>query len=396
MSTRLRLFRSICAGVALATVAVGALAPLASAALDGDAYCADPEEAEFLRLINDYRAENGLQPLGFSRALSEAAEFHSDDMAATGYFDHTMSDGTTVEQNIRNHGYRDGTFGENIAGGVETAASAFQTWQNSASHNQNMLRPAYGAIGIGRVYDGGSGYGWYWTTIFGGTLDEQADICGEGGRRARTVDDVNLRRGPGRQHDVKQALPIGVELPVVGEPVDGYLPVEHEGETAWVALEYVAVDEASTPTVADSASVTAAPPTAAVTETINLRAEPSREAPVLAIVPTGEAIELSGDESNGYLAASWQGTTGWVDAAYVTGGDAAPAEVAPDEGSLGGATATTIDVLNLRAAPSREGSILAVVPSGSELLLTGNRDGGYFEVRYGDLVAWADAAYLRP
>jgi hypothetical protein len=58
-------------------------------------------------------------------------------------------------------------------------------------------------------------------------------------------------------------------------------------------------------------------------------------------------------------------------------------------------TATSIDALNLRAEPSREGAVLTVVPTGTDLLLTGNRTDGYFEVRFGDLLAWADAAYLR-
>jgi uncharacterized protein YkwD/uncharacterized protein YraI len=392
--TRRALPRSIRAALALATVAAAVAGPVTLAAPEGAAFCADPEEAQFLELINDYRAENGLQPLGFSRALSAAAEFHSDHMAATGYFAHTMSDGTTVEQNVRNHGYRDGTFGENIAAGVETAELAFQTWQNSASHNQNMLRPAFGAIGISRVHDGGSGYGWYWTTIFGGSLDERAEVCGESGRRARTVDDVNLRRGPGNQHDVKQAVLAGVELPVAGEPVDGYLPVDHDGETVWVALEFVAVDEAAGTT--PDATWPAPQPPATVTETVNLRAEPSRESTVLAMIPAGEAIDLSGEEANGYLGASWQGTVGWVDGAYVAGDPASTAAPEADPAGLGGVTATAIDALNLRAAPSREGAVLTVVPAGAELLLTGNRDGGYFEVRFGDLTAWADAAYLRP
>jgi len=388
--------------MALGIVAAGPLVPVASAAPQDAPFCADPEEAAFLELVNDYRADNGLAPLGFSRALSEAAEFHSADMASTRHFAHTMSDGTTVEQNIRNHGYRDGTFGENIAAGTDTAELAFQTWQNSASHNQNMLRPAFGAIGIGRVHDGGSGYGWYWTTIFGGELDEPAEVCGEGGRRARTVDDVNLRRGPGRQHDVKQAVPSGVEFPVAGEAVDGYLPVEHEGETVWVAIEFVAVDDPDPSATTDAAPApapapapTPAPsPSAAVTETVNLRAEPARESAVLAMIPAGEAIELSGEESGGYMAATWQGASGWVDAAYVSRSDHATSPF-PVEQGLGADVATTTDDLNLRAGPSREGAILTVVPAGSELLLTGNRENGYFEVRYGELVAWADAAYLR-
>lgn len=42
----------------------------------------------------------------------------------------------------------------------------------SSGHNQNMLNPNYRVIGIARAYDAASSYGWYWTTDFGGTVDE--------------------------------------------------------------------------------------------------------------------------------------------------------------------------------------------------------------------------------
>ena len=40
-------------------------------------------------------------------------------------------------------------------------------WKNSPGHNQNMLDGSWTEIGIGRAYNSGSTYGWYWTTTFG-------------------------------------------------------------------------------------------------------------------------------------------------------------------------------------------------------------------------------------
>lgn len=378
-------------GLSLAAVASPIMPSSTAAAPDGSGYCADREEAAFLDLINRYRAENGLEPLGFSRTLSEAAESHSSDMAATGYFDHTMSDGTTVEQNIRFHGYDGGTYGENIAAGTDTAAYAFETWRYSPTHNENMLRPAYGAIGIGRVQGGGSGYGWYWTTIFGGELDEPASICADASERARTVDDVNLRLGPGPEYDIARAVPAGVEFPVVGEEVNGYLPVEHDGETVWVAQEFLAV-EGVVPT---AAPIPVPEPVVSVTETVTLRGEPNREAASVGMIPAGDAIEITGEAVAGFLPVTWEGSSGWVDATYIGGATEAPQLVSSGADHLAGASARAVDALNLRASPSREAEIVTVVPAGSELPLTGNRENGYFEVRLGETVAWADAAYLR-
>ena len=44
-------------------------------------------------------------------------------------------------------------------------------WRESAGHNANMLNPNLVAIGIARVFNDESTYGWYWTTEFGGEDD---------------------------------------------------------------------------------------------------------------------------------------------------------------------------------------------------------------------------------
>ncbi len=131
-------------------------------------YNPDSEELAFLGLINDYRIGLGLEPLALNPELGAAAEFHSVDMATKDYFSHTLEDGTTWAENIINHGYEIYPLGENIAAGNDSAAEAFEQWQNSPEHDANMRNPDYHAIGIGRAYGEDSRYGWYWTTTFGG------------------------------------------------------------------------------------------------------------------------------------------------------------------------------------------------------------------------------------
>jgi hypothetical protein len=105
--------------------------------------------------------------------LSSAADYHSTDMARNNYFSHTLFDGTTWSQNIANFGYPTNTTrGENIAAGNETAASTFQQWKASPTHNANMLSTKFNAIGIGRASSSGSRYTWYWTNTFGSTVDQ--------------------------------------------------------------------------------------------------------------------------------------------------------------------------------------------------------------------------------
>ncbi len=137
--------------------------------------CGDAEEVAFLGLINQYRAQNGLEPLAMSPTLTTAARDHSLDMGTQNYFDHTGLNGSTFFQRIAAAGYPGGTTAENIFAGGQTAQGAFESWRNSPGHNANMLNPAYKAIGIGRANVPGSDWGWYWTTTFGDVVDS---ACG--------------------------------------------------------------------------------------------------------------------------------------------------------------------------------------------------------------------------
>jgi uncharacterized protein YkwD len=128
----------------------------------------DAEETELLRLINQYRQEHGVGPLTLNTNLVAAADWLSKDSAAKNYTSHIDSLGRDPYQRMDAFGYTDTTWrGENIVAGFGTAAEAFAWWKASPSHNENMLRSIYVVIGIGRAYNAGSQYGWYWTTDFG-------------------------------------------------------------------------------------------------------------------------------------------------------------------------------------------------------------------------------------
>lgn len=133
----------------------------------------DPQEDRFLELINDYRADNGLNPLVMSDTLNQAAAWKSRHMATHDYFSHE-DEGTNRDfvQRLRDCGYTANTWlAENIAAGNDTAAETFAQWRSSPGHNANMLNPDLVAIGIARAFNDGSEFNWYWTTDFGGVAD---------------------------------------------------------------------------------------------------------------------------------------------------------------------------------------------------------------------------------
>lgn len=149
----------------------------------------DQEEQKFITLINQHRAQNGLGPLQVSAALTRAASWMSNDMAQKNYVSHTDSTGRNPFQRIKDYGYGFNTYlGENIAAGIGTGQEALDGWISECdpdasgtctyAHNLNMLNPNYKVIGIRRVYNPNSDYQWYWTTNFGGVVDELIPVPG--------------------------------------------------------------------------------------------------------------------------------------------------------------------------------------------------------------------------
>ena len=152
----------------------------------------DSEEQTVLKLINDYRAQNGLNPLRASLALTRSADWMSADMAAKNYFNHTDSSGRDPFVRMTAFGYNYGGYrGENIAAGYNDAARTFNLWRNSPGHNAAMLNANFNVIGISRAYGALSTYKWYWTTDFGSFVDATLDTGGAVTQAARTVNAAN-------------------------------------------------------------------------------------------------------------------------------------------------------------------------------------------------------------
>lgn len=140
------------------------------------------EQWAFVTLINNYRAQNGVGPLQVSAALQRSSQWMSEDMAAKNYFSHTDSLGRSAGARIASFGYTYGTWGENIAAGSSDAQRAFDQWRTACdpdgsgnctyAHRNAMLSRSFVVLGVGRAYGSSSTYGWYWTTDFGGYVDQ--------------------------------------------------------------------------------------------------------------------------------------------------------------------------------------------------------------------------------
>ena len=108
---------------------------------------------------------NAARPLAWNRALAEAAEQHSVDMAVRRYFDHVSPEGHRVSQRVTAQGYKWRMVGENLAGGDRTVSGVISGWLKSPEHCANMMSPAYAEIVISCVRQPGSQWETYWTMV---------------------------------------------------------------------------------------------------------------------------------------------------------------------------------------------------------------------------------------
>lgn len=118
-------------------------------------------ENEVVRLVNEARAQNGLNPLTHDWELSRVARYKSQDMRDNKYFSHTSPVYGSPFQMMKNFGISYRSAGENIAYGQRTPQAVVNAWMNSSGHRANILNASFTHIGVGYVKDGN-----YWTQMF--------------------------------------------------------------------------------------------------------------------------------------------------------------------------------------------------------------------------------------
>lgn len=142
-------------------------------------YCATAETIELARLINDYRAANGLPAFPLSQILGAAAQYHAADMAANGYRGEVLANGTPWEQNMVDHGYTY-PWGRAItaSSNLTDAAQAFESLISNDTTRGAILNVSAGAaMGIAVVHDPASAFKHNWVVYTGRYLDSAATVC---------------------------------------------------------------------------------------------------------------------------------------------------------------------------------------------------------------------------
>jgi uncharacterized protein YraI len=257
-----------------------------------------------------------------------------------------------------------------------------------------------------RVRYGGTS-GWAFADFLSRTSGGGGDGGGGGGGGATgnatvATNALNLRAGPSTSDAVLAVMPNGAGVILTGDSSNGFVSVTYNGQSGWAYESYLSSGGSG-----DGGGGTSggggggAGPTgsaAVAVNSLNLRSDASTSSGVLAVMPNGAGVTLTGNRSNGFVSVTYNGMSGWAYESYLnigsTGSDPDPD---PGGGSDPGTTtgnATTTSALNLRSGPSTSNSVLAVMPAGASVELTGSSENGFNQVRYNGQTGWAYAQFL--
>lgn len=193
------------------------------------------------------------------------------------------------------------------------------------------------------------------------------------GDTALVTDQLNVRSGPGLGYPLIARLDQGRYVAITGESIaaDGYDWVPLASPVGWVAQAYLgAVDATAVFTPGDRVFVDA--------DALNMRVAPGTGSAVLQVLPAGTLLAITGGPAhgNGYAwyevktHAASGGESGWVIGPALA---RAPAEM-PDPAvafDAGGTVHVATDSLRLRGGPGTSAPILAELPDGTTLTVTG-------------------------
>lgn len=120
-----------------------------------------PYILRIVELVNEERAQVGLNPVTLDASASQAAAVRAREIVTS--FSHTRPDGRSCFTALTEAGVNYRLAGENIAWGQSTPEQVMEGWMNSSGHRANILHESFTHIGVGYYQQGGVNY---WTQLF--------------------------------------------------------------------------------------------------------------------------------------------------------------------------------------------------------------------------------------
>ena len=155
-------------------------------------------------LLNEFRMENGLEPVEMVPILQNASSVRAQEL--TEYYSHARLDGsdwfTVIEENpeLDSNCYA----AENIAAGFDTPEAVMEAWKNSPSHRAAMLGENYQYVGIGfaSLEDDPNCYYTFWQMLLISAETAPAGAWMPGQKPQTMIDEFPVDNGMGTHDEV--------------------------------------------------------------------------------------------------------------------------------------------------------------------------------------------------
>ena len=228
---------------------------------------------------------------------------------------------------------------------------------------------------------------------FGGLATRPAEV---GAASATTTAALNLRSGPGISNSVLLVMPAGAAVEVTGAAQTGFLPVTYRGTSGFASSDFLTVG-------GGGSGVTSGGPTGTryvVDGSLNFRSGPSTSDSIITVLRAGSAVQLTGEQSNGFARVTFNGTTGWAFAQYLSTTGGSGTETPPASGSVAvgdsvvGSATVVNGPLNQRRGPGTTYAVITVLPNGTVVEVMGGAQAGFLPIRSNGVKGWASATYL--
>ena len=219
---------------------------------------------------------------------------------------------------------------------------------------------------------------------------------------------LKLRRLPDTSAATLTTMPYGSTVTVTGEIVNGFYAVSYEELSGYAGAQYLSFDAGGTqptaePTKVPEAShpVTGRIGTVTASSGLNLRADSSQYANVLATLGYGVQVTVTGERVSGFYPVRIGTLSGYVSADYISFDSESAATAAPTATpapSTGGyrVVVESDNGLNLRAQPSASSDVLYVLPYGMVLSVLGEGENGFLYVQWGGYTGYVSGDYVTP
>ena len=205
---------------------------------------------------------------------------------------------------------------------------------------------------------------------------------------------MNVRSQPSATSSLIGSVPKGAQVTVLSSQ-NGWDYVSYNGANGWIHggnISSQSAAQTAAPAAGNAAGISGQ--TVKVLYGMNFRAKPGMDGRIIGGVPAGTKVQYLGS-SNGWDQVVYNGTTGWIASGRISAvGTTGTTTQAAASTSAAGVTKTVINAMNFRMKPGTDGSLIVLIPAGSQVIYVTGVD-GWDQVIYSGQTGWIKGGNTR-